>query len=136
MASDKPASDPSPGAESPADEGSEKPGFEQALAALEKIVAELESGQLSLNDAIRRYEQGVKMLRHCHARLKHAEQKISLLTKVQADGTFEVAPFENEAPRPGKRGAAAPRRRSSRTGDDRDTGNVREASGSDDELLF
>lgn len=137
MASEKRGGDPLSGDSSPADATAESPGFEQALAALEKIVSELESGQLSLSEAIRRYEHGVKMLRHCHAQLQHAEQKISLLTKVEANGSFETTPFEAEAPAPGKRGSAAPRRKSSKARPDQESDETPGSSTRDnDDLLF
>jgi exodeoxyribonuclease VII small subunit len=139
MASEKRGGEPLNGESSSADAdaAAESPGFEQALAALEKIVSELESGQLSLSEAIRRYEHGVKMLRHCHAQLQHAEQKISLLTKVEADGSFESTPFEGETPRPGKRGSAAPRRKPSKARPEQETGETPDSSARDnDDLLF
>ena len=82
-----------------------RPVFEQALMELEKIVAELESGQLSLTESIKRYEQGVGMLRQCHTALGDADQKIQLLTRVDEDGTATSVPFETTAAQPGSRGS-------------------------------
>ena len=68
--------------------------FEESLEALEKIVAELESGKLGLSDALARYEEGVKHLRGCQELLERAERKIELLSGVDADGNPITEPFE------------------------------------------
>ena len=74
--------------------------FEESLAELEKIVAELESGKLGLSDALARYEEGVKHLKGCQQLLERAERKIELLSGVDADGnpiteSFEEAQIES-----------------------------------------
>jgi exodeoxyribonuclease VII small subunit len=68
--------------------------FEQSLAELESIVHDLEDGQLGLTDALGRYEQGVKHLKHCYQLLEQAERKIELLTGVADDGTPCTEPFD------------------------------------------
>jgi exodeoxyribonuclease VII small subunit len=68
--------------------------FEESLAELEKIVAELESGKLGLSDALERYEHGVKHLKSCQQLLERAERKIELLSGVDADGNPITQPFE------------------------------------------
>lgn len=79
-------------------EASEKsPSFEQAIAALEKIVHELEEGQLGLDQAVGRYEAGVNLLKQCHALLTQAERRIELLTGLDAQGQAVVEPFDEEA---------------------------------------
>jgi exodeoxyribonuclease VII small subunit len=75
----------------------ESPTFEQALAALEKIVHELEEGQLGLGEAVARYESGVKLLKQCHSLLAQAERRIELLTAVDALGQPVVEPFDEAA---------------------------------------
>ena len=55
--------------------------FEEALKKLEKIVEELESGKLSLDDSLEKYEEGVKLSRFCHKTLQAAQKKIQVLTK-------------------------------------------------------
>src|SRR3989338_5510011 len=55
--------------------------FEKALERLEKIVEDLESGNLALDDALKRYEEGVKLSRLCSQKLAQAENKIETLTK-------------------------------------------------------
>jgi exodeoxyribonuclease VII small subunit len=71
--------------------------FEQALEQLQAIVEELEEGQLGLNDALARYEQGVKLLRQCHDLLQRAERKIELLSGVDAEGNPVTAPLDDTA---------------------------------------
>jgi exodeoxyribonuclease VII small subunit len=68
--------------------------FEHSLAALEAIVHDLEDGQLGLAEALARYEQGVKHLKHCYELLTAAEQKIELLTGVAENGTQQTQPFQ------------------------------------------
>ena len=76
--------------------------FEHSLAELEAVVHDLEEGQLGLTDALARYEQGVKHLKHCYQLLAAAERKIELLTGVTAEGTPVTQPFEGtgELPAP------------------------------------
>ncbi len=50
--------------------------FEQALAELEKIVAQLERGDVALEDSIRAYERGAALKAHCEAKLKDAQLKV------------------------------------------------------------
>ena len=83
--------------QAPTSEPDEPQSFEQSLAALEAIVHDLEDGQLGLAEALARYEQGVKHLKHCYELLQAAEQKIELLTKVADDGTYASQPFEESA---------------------------------------
>ena len=66
---------------------------QMALAELEKIVVELESGKLGLSDALGRYEEGVKHLKSCQQLLEQAERKIELLSGVDADGNPITQPF-------------------------------------------
>ena len=80
--------------------GDEAGTFEHSLAELEQIVHQLEDGQISLAEALSRYEQGVKHLRRCYQLLAHAEQRIDLLTGVTPDGTPVTAPFVSEPAAP------------------------------------
>lgn len=80
--------------------------FEQALAALEKIVRELEDGQTGLEESLARYEKGVGLLKSCHQQLAQAEQRIVLVTGENENGKPVTRPFkhaataETEAPKP------------------------------------
>ncbi|HEV8342432.1 MAG TPA: exodeoxyribonuclease VII small subunit [Candidatus Binatia bacterium] len=55
--------------------------FEEALEELEKVVERLESGELSLEDSLAAFEQGVSLVRYCNQRLNEVEKKIELLVK-------------------------------------------------------
>ena|SRR5579884_1702364 len=71
--------------------------FEQALAALDQIVHELEDGGTGLEEALTRYEQGVGLLKRCYTHLRDAEQRILLLTGVDEEGQPVVQPFQHAA---------------------------------------
>jgi exodeoxyribonuclease VII small subunit len=66
--------------------------FEQALAALEQLVAELEAGDQPLEQALASFERGVALTRRCQAALRAAEQKVEILSRESADA--ELKPFE------------------------------------------
>jgi exodeoxyribonuclease VII small subunit len=74
----------------------EKRTFEQSLADLESLVRDLEDGRLGLDEALARYEQGVGLIKECHAQLRQAEQRILLLTGIEADGQPLLQPFGHE----------------------------------------
>lgn len=69
-----------------------KLSFEKALERLESIVEEMESGQLSLENALKKFEEGVKLSQLCTQKLNETEKKISLLME-QGDGTVVEKPF-------------------------------------------
>jgi exodeoxyribonuclease VII small subunit len=70
--------------------------FEEALAELEGIVAQLEAGKGTLEDAIRAYERGDALRRHCTAKLAEAEAKVSRI--VEAGGTAAgTEPLDTDA---------------------------------------
>ncbi len=54
--------------------------LEESLANLEKIVQELEKGQLGLDESLKKFETGVKLYRSCRESLSDAEKKIKVLT--------------------------------------------------------
>ncbi|MEN6541714.1 exodeoxyribonuclease VII small subunit [Parvibaculum sp.] len=58
----------------------DKLSFEDALAQLEKIVSQLESGEAPLEKSIELYERGTELKAHCEARLKAAEAKVEKIT--------------------------------------------------------
>jgi exodeoxyribonuclease VII small subunit len=66
--------------------------LEKALSDLETIVEELESGDLPLEKAMKRFEDGIKLTRSCQAALKEAEQKVEILLK-SAGGEDELEEF-------------------------------------------
>lgn len=69
--------------------------FEDALKKLEKVVAELESGDLSLDDSLKRYEEGVKLAQFCSKKLDSARRKVEMLVKGGA-GKLEAKPFNEK----------------------------------------
>ena len=67
--------------------------FEKALEQLEKIVDALEGGNISLDEALKKYEEGVRLSRACQKKLQEAEKKIEILTR-SLDGSVNREPFE------------------------------------------
>ncbi len=72
-----------------------KKKFEDALKELENIVKELESGDLSLEKAIEKFESGVKYSTYCNELLDKAEKKVSILME-DGQGNIKEEPFEYE----------------------------------------
>lgn len=74
-----------------------KPKFEEAIAKLEQIVTAIEAGEVSLEESIDKYAEGIKLVKHCRGILDAAERKIQLLTKsqgesLQPDGQLDEPP--------------------------------------------
>ena len=67
-----------------------KKTFEQSLAQLEKIVRELESGDLPLEKAIKKFEEGVQLSKWCSRKLEETEKRVNLLMENEAGGLSEV----------------------------------------------
>jgi len=67
--------------------------FEEALKKLEEVVSDLERGELSLDNSLKRYEEGVKLAGICTKKLEEAEKKVEILIK-SAEGKKEKKPFE------------------------------------------
>jgi exodeoxyribonuclease VII small subunit len=55
--------------------------FEKNLSALEKVVEQLESGELSLEESLAQFERGIVLARECQRALQEAEQKVQILTQ-------------------------------------------------------
>lgn len=66
-------------------------GFEERLGRLRQIVDELERGDLSLEKAIERYEEGVRVLKHCAETLSSARVRVEELSR-DAEGVLEARP--------------------------------------------
>ncbi|HVK61147.1 MAG TPA: exodeoxyribonuclease VII small subunit [Bdellovibrionales bacterium] len=60
--------------------------FEKKLGRLEEIVEKMEHGELTLEDSLKLFEEGVKLSRECNVQLTQAEQKVKLLLGVDANG--------------------------------------------------
>jgi len=67
--------------------------LEKSLAELEKLVEELEDGELPLEQAMKKFEKGIKLTRSAQAALKDAEQKVEILLRDAADGDT-LEPFD------------------------------------------
>ena len=66
------------------------PDFEKALAELEKLVEQMEQGDISLEDSLKHFERGIALTRNCQDALKTAEQKVQILLKENG----EPEPFD------------------------------------------
>lgn len=62
-------------------EKSQTPNFEIAMAKLEELVAQIETGNLSLEESLKQFEQGIKLSRICQQALTDAEQRVKILTE-------------------------------------------------------
>ena len=74
--------------------------FEAAMKRLETIVEELEGGELSLEDSIARYEEGVRLSRGLTSKLDEAEKRIERLVENEGDEAPHTAPVEFDAEDP------------------------------------
>jgi len=70
----------------------QKFNLEKSLAELEELVEELESGDLPLEKAMKKFEEGIKLTRGCQTALKEAEQRVEILLK--SAGGEDLEPFE------------------------------------------
>jgi exodeoxyribonuclease VII small subunit len=70
-------------------------GFEEALAELQELVKRLERGDNKLEDAIRSYERGALLKRHCEAKLREAQMKVEKIV-LGADGSVRAQPADLE----------------------------------------
>ena len=66
--------------------------FEQSMKQLERIVQELEEGDLPLEKAIKKFEEGIKLTKLCSEKLDETEKKISILLK-DSEGEIAEKPF-------------------------------------------
>jgi len=75
------------------DQGKKK--FEAALEELEKMVEQLESGELSLEDSLAAFEEGVRLVKYCNQKLTEVERKIELLVK-DKEGKLQLKPLADD----------------------------------------
>lgn len=76
------------------DEADSPLALEQALLELEQLVEQMESGDLSLDQALAAFEQGIKLTRQCQQTLAQAEQKVQLL--IEQNGNLQAVPFAGD----------------------------------------
>ena len=68
--------------------------FEEQMESLEKILGELEKGELNLDDSVTKFEEGIKISKECSKILEEAEKKITIL--INEDGELKEEKFETE----------------------------------------
>ena len=73
-----------------------KQTFENAMKRLEAIVQEMESGDLTLDQALKKFQEGVKLSKFCANKLDETEKKVSLLLKDE-EGRVREEPFSPES---------------------------------------
>ena len=71
----------------------EEKKFEEALAELERVVERLESGELSLEESLSAFEEGVALVKCCNQKLTEVEKKIELLVK-DKEGKLQLKSFD------------------------------------------
>ncbi|MDP2574076.1 exodeoxyribonuclease VII small subunit [Vibrio penaeicida] len=69
--------------------------FEESLTELDSIVEQLESGDLALEDALKKFERGILLARSGQGKLSEAEQRVAIL--IQEDDQAELSPFESNS---------------------------------------
>lgn len=67
--------------------------YEESMKELEQVVRELESGELTLDDSITKFEKGMKLSKHCTMLLENAEKKITVLLE-GSDGSYTEEKLE------------------------------------------
>jgi exodeoxyribonuclease VII small subunit len=72
--------------------------FEEALKRLEKIVQDLEDGDLPLDEACEKYEEGIRLSKACSKKLEQAKKKVEILLKNE-DGSMELKEFDERKAR-------------------------------------
>jgi exodeoxyribonuclease VII small subunit len=72
-----------------------KQTFENAMKQLEQIAQELEAGELSLEMAMKKFEEGIQLSRFCTKKLDETERRISMLLQ-DTDGAIQEVPFEDK----------------------------------------
>lgn len=71
-----------------------KKNFESALERLEQIAGELERGELSLENSLKKFDEGMKLVQFCNQRLNESQQQIDILLK--KNGVLTSVPFQTE----------------------------------------
>ena len=69
-----------------------KERFEDALNKLEKVVSQLEEGDISLEESLKLFEEGIRLSRSCNQKLDEAEKRVEILLKSE-EGTIKAKPF-------------------------------------------
>ncbi len=69
--------------------------FEEALVRLEEIIRKLENGELSLEESLKLFEEGIALARHCNLKLDEAQGKVEVLLGIE-DGVIRTEEFQPE----------------------------------------
>lgn len=69
------------------------PSFEEALQKLESLVEKMESGDISLEQSLEWFEEGIRLVKSCRKQMENAEQKVQSLIK-DSEGKLELEKFE------------------------------------------
>lgn len=77
-----------------AGDAEQKVTFEQALEQLEKIVEQIESGEVSLEESIDKYARGIKLIKQCRSILDQAERKIQVLAETEEGELTQAGELE------------------------------------------
>jgi exodeoxyribonuclease VII small subunit len=70
--------------------------YEEAMAKLEQIVAQIEEGKVPLEESIEKYSQATELVRFCRTKLDSAEKKIQLLTRREGDNLAPAGELEDK----------------------------------------
>ena len=84
--------------------------FEDALKKLEKIVGDLENGNIPLDEALEKYEEGIKLSRACAKKLEVAKKKVEILLKSE-DGSVELKDFDEKTASEEEKPPSEPKKR-------------------------
>jgi exodeoxyribonuclease VII small subunit len=71
-----------------------KEKFEDALEKLEKIVREMEAGDLPLDSALKSFEEGIRLIRFCSAKLDDTQRRVEQL--LEKENALQIKPFQDE----------------------------------------
>lgn len=75
----------------------DEPSFEAAMERLDEIVSSMEGERMSLEDMVRSYEEGVRLLRVCRGRIDTAKRRVEVITADLEGGKATLAPFDPTA---------------------------------------
>lgn len=87
----------------------DEPSFEDAMQRLDEIVAGMEDSQLSLEEMISSYEEGVRLLKLCRKRIDGARRRVELISGDLEGGKTALAPFEDAADEESEEATEKPR---------------------------
>ena len=109
--------------------------FEQALEELETIVEEMESNELALDQLIKNYERGNRLLKTCQSRIDEAEQRIERIASSVSSENARLEPFEPESFEPASAAAEPePERKSKPRSKSRKSPSAAESPDEDEEI--